>query len=194
SSRPDRSSRSGGGRSPPLVSSTPTRCSSSAGSSLWSSAWGGVVSTPRREYTRARRFLMAREHLEMEQMVADPWGTLRRGRAAGWVAETMFGPAILAHEDMRELLGDPRLRADFAEFVENCGITSGPFYEWMAMSPLNRDGADHLRWRALMGRTFTPRRVEGLRPFLRTAAHGLIDAFAARGGCEFVAEFADVYP
>src|SRR5215510_8464279 len=137
---------------------------------------------------------MARERLEMEQMVADPWGTLRRGRATGWVAETTFGPAILAHEDMRELLVDPRLRANFSEFLESCGITSGPFYEWMAMSPLNRDGADHLRWRALMGRTFTPRRVEGLRPFLRTAAHGLIERFAARGACEFVAEFADVYP
>jgi hypothetical protein len=64
----------------------------------------------------------------------------------------------------------------------------------MAMSTLNRDGADHLRWRAVMSRTFTPRRVEQIRPFLRDAAHELIDAFAPRGSCEFVAEFADAYP
>jgi cytochrome P450 len=36
--------------------------------------------------------------------------------------------------------------------------------------------------------------VERLRPFLRTAAHELIDAFAARGACEFMDEFADSYP
>jgi cytochrome P450 len=64
----------------------------------------------------------------------------------------------------------------------------------MAISPLNRDGKEHQRWRALMSRTFTPRSVERLRPFLRQAAHELIDAFAPRGECEFVAEFADVYP
>jgi cytochrome P450 len=64
----------------------------------------------------------------------------------------------------------------------------------MAMSPLNRDGADHLRWRALMSRTFTPRSVERLRPFLRDAAHELIDGFAGGGQCEFMAEFADAYP
>jgi hypothetical protein len=64
----------------------------------------------------------------------------------------------------------------------------------MALSPLNRDGADHVRWRSLVSRTFTPRRVEQIRPFLVTAAHELIDAFAARGRCEFVHEFADAYP
>src|SRR5262249_3962602 len=70
----------------------------------------------------------------------------------------------------------------------------GPFYEWIVASPLNRDGADHQRWRAFLSRTFTPRNVEQLRPFLHSAAHELIDAFAARGRCEFVGEFADPYP
>jgi hypothetical protein len=64
----------------------------------------------------------------------------------------------------------------------------------MAQSPLNRDGEDHQRWRALMSRTFTPRSVERLRPFLRAAAHELIDGFAERGTCEFMGEFADAYP
>ncbi|HEY3186569.1 MAG TPA: cytochrome P450, partial [Solirubrobacteraceae bacterium] len=74
------------------------------------------------------------------------------------------------------------------------GVSSGPFYAWMAISPLNHDGAEHQRWRGLMSRTFTPRRVESLRPFLRAAAHELIDAFASRGTCEFMQEFADPYP
>jgi hypothetical protein len=74
------------------------------------------------------------------------------------------------------------------------GVTSGPFYEWMSLSPLNRDGADHVRWRQLMSKAFTPRSVERLRPFLHDAAHQLIDGFAARGSAEFMAEFADAYP
>src|SRR5262249_44631653 len=43
-------------------------------------------------------------------------------------------------------------------------------------------------------KAFTPRSVERLRPFLERAAHELIDGFAARGSCEFMAEFADAYP
>lgn len=102
--------------------------------------------------------------------------------------------AVLRYEDARTLLADRRLHANFTDFLRSFGIASGPFYDWMAGSPLNREGADHLRWRALMLRTFTPRSVERMRPFLRQAAHGLIDAFAARGACEFVGEFADAYP
>ena len=138
---------------------------------------------------------MARPQIDMTALLADPLGTMKAARREGWLADGMPGTlAVLTHERVRELLGDPRLRANFADFLHFAGISSGPFYDWMAVSPLNHDGEYHQRWRALMGRTFTPRRVEGLRPFLRTAAHELIDRFAARGRCEFVAEFADEYP
>ena len=101
---------------------------------------------------------------------------------------------MFRYEDMRALLSDPRLRSNFPEFLRAFGITGGPFFEWMSISPLNRDGADHQRWRALMSRTFTPRSVERLRTFLYEAAHDLIDGFASRGSCEFMGEFADIYP
>ena len=104
------------------------------------------------------------------------------------------GAAVFRYEDMRALLADPGLRSNFPEFLRAFGITGGPFYEWMSISPLNRDGAEHQRWRALMSRTFTPRSVERLRPFLHDAAHELIDGFASRGSCEFMGEFADAYP
>jgi cytochrome P450 len=86
------------------------------------------------------------------------------------------------------------MRADFPGFLRAVGVGSGPFYEWMAISPLNRDGAEHQRYRSVMSRTFTPRSVERLRPFLRGAAHALVDAFADAGRCEFMAAFADPYP
>jgi hypothetical protein len=143
----------------------------------------------------ARRSAMAGPRIDIGAMITDPLGTLKRGRAAGWLAEADDGAvAVLHHQQVRELMGDPRLHANFTDFLRAFGVTSGPFYEWMAISPLNRDGADHLRWRSLMSRAFTPRNVERLRPFLREAAHQLIDGFAQRGQCEFVAEFADVFP
>src|SRR5215468_893382 len=138
---------------------------------------------------------MARPRLEIDQaFLDDPYGTLRRAREVGPVHDTEGGVSVFRYEDMRTLLSDGRMRSNFPEFLHAFGITGGPFYEWMAISPLNRDGAEHLRWRALMSRTFTPRSVERLRPFLRQAAHELIDAFAGRGRCEFMAEFADAYP
>jgi len=138
---------------------------------------------------------MARSRVDIGDMVTDPFGALRRARQASWIADAdESAVAVLRHQAVRELLTDDRLRSSFTDFLQAMGVTSGPFYEWMAISPLNRDGADHQRWRALMSRTFTPRSVERLRPFLQQSAHELIDAFAARGRCEFMAEFADAFP
>jgi len=137
---------------------------------------------------------MARIPVPIEEVVADPMAALARARRAGGFADAGGAVAVVGYDAVRELLADGRLHANFPEFLRAFGIDSGTFYEWMALSPLNREGAEHQRWRSLMSRTFTPRRVEALRPFLRRAAHELIDAFAARGACEFVAEFADPYP
>ena len=138
---------------------------------------------------------MARMQLRLDDLVNDQLCSLTRARAAGPVVDfEPGGVAVVSREEVRALLADSRLRTNFPEFLRSVGVSSGPFYEWIVSSPLNRDGADHLRWRAFMSRTFTPRNVERLRPFLRRAAHELIDAFADRGHCEFVADFADPYP
>ena len=138
---------------------------------------------------------MARQRFEMDAFLTDPFATLRQARAAGPVVDLQLVSAgVMRYENVRRLMSDGRLQSNFAEFLQSVGVSSGPFYDWMASSPLNRDGADHQRWRGLMSRTFTPRSVERLRPFLRSAAHELIDAFASRGACEFMAEFADPYP
>jgi hypothetical protein len=137
---------------------------------------------------------MAIPQLDMQDFLADPFGSLERVRSQSWLADFGIVTGVLTHQDARQLLTDDRLHANFADFLGSFGITSGPFFEWMALSPLNHDGPEHLRWRALMSRAFTPRRVEFVRPFLQTAAQELIDGFASTGQCEFMETFADVYP
>jgi cytochrome P450 len=56
------------------------------------------------------------------------------------------------------------------------------------------EGEPHGRLRRLVSQAFTPRAVDALRPVMRAVAHELIDGFAARGACEFMAAFADPYP
>ena len=138
---------------------------------------------------------MARPHLDFAAMLENPFGELKRARNVGWLGDSDLGTVgVLTHDRVRELLTDPRLGSGFVDFMTSMGVTSGPFFEWMSISPLNRDGADHVRWRQLMSKAFTPRSVERLRPFLKDAAHELIDGFADHGCAEFMAEFADAYP
>jgi len=137
---------------------------------------------------------MALPVLDLQEFLTDPFGSLDRVRSQSWLADFGFVTGVVTHEEVRHLLTDDRLEANFSDFLTNFGVTSGAFFEWMSRSPLNYDGAEHTRWRALMSRTFTPRRVEQVRPFLKTAAHELIDGFATSGACEFMAAFADAYP
>jgi cytochrome P450 len=58
---------------------------------------------------------------------------------------------------------------------------------------LNREGEDHGRLRRLAMPAFSPKLIEALRPKFQALANELIDAFAPRGRCEFVHEFADPY-
>ncbi len=62
------------------------------------------------------------------------------------------------------------------------------------LSFLGMDPPRHTRMRGLVSRGFTPRRVAELEPRIRALASAYIDRFAARGACEFVADFAGRLP
>ena len=132
--------------------------------------------------------------LDLDEYLRDPFAALRDARQQGWLVDSEPFAGVMHHADVRELLSDPRLHENFADFLESLGVTEGPFYEWMAISPLNHDGDYHRRWREVISRAFTPRSVEKVRPYLAKAADELIDGFAAVGECEFMVAFADPYP
>jgi cytochrome P450 len=113
----------------------------------------------------------ARMQLRVADLMNEPIACLARARAAGPIVDLEpGGVAVVTRDAVRTLLADARLHANFPEFLQSVGVSSGPFFDWISSSPLNRHGTDHQRWRALMSRTFTPRSVERLRPFLRRAA------------------------
>lgn len=128
------------------------------------------------------------------ELLADPDSVLARARAAGPVVETELGPMVVRHDAVRALAQSEKLRPAFSRVLEQFGVTSGAFYEWMSISPLDMEGPQHRVWRQLMLRTFTPKSVERLRPFLREEAHALIDAFLPAGQCELIEAYARKLP
>jgi cytochrome P450 len=115
-------------------------------------------------------------------------------REACWYARTPLGYAVLRYDEVAALLRDRRLRQGSAEPLAAQGLTEGLLADWMRMSLLTLEGEPHARLRRLVSQAFTPRAVDALRPTMRATAHELIDGFAARGACEFMAAFADPYP
>ena len=66
---------------------------------------------------------------------------------------------------------------------------------WARTPTLQRtDPPVHTRYRQLLGRVFTPRRVAEMSEHIDAVVHSLIDEFADRGECEFVSEFAIPLP
>ena len=115
-------------------------------------------------------------------------------REVCWYARTPLGYAILRYNEVAALLRDRRLRQGGVESLAAQGVTTGPLVDWMRMAILNIEGEQHARLRHLVSKAFTPRAVDALRPVMRAVTHELIDSFAARGTCEFMADFADPYP
>ena len=114
----------------------------------------------------------------------------REARGRSWYARTPLGLIFLRYEDVLWLLRDRRWREMGADALPAAGITEGPLWDWFHQILSNKEGEDHARLRRLVSRAFTPRRIESLRPMMRSTAHELIDRFAPDGRCEFVAQFA----
>ncbi len=59
---------------------------------------------------------------------------------------------------------------------------------------LGMDPPEHVRYRRLISRGFTPKMVSGLEPVIRRHAREVVDRIAERGECEFVEEIASELP
>ncbi|MEO0819534.1 MAG: cytochrome P450 [Pseudomonadota bacterium] len=127
----------------------------------------------------------------------DPGFSLRdprvaEARARSWYARTPYGIAVLRHREMGELLINRALRQGSHAWPAHNGVT-GVFADWWARTILVQEGKDHTRLRRLVNPAFSPRLLEEMRPRFEAMAGALVDRFADRGACDFMAEFADPY-
>jgi cytochrome P450 len=130
--------------------------------------------------------------------VADPAfsvqsAEVRAAREAGWYARTNYGLAVLRYDEVKALLRDRRLVQGSARWSERNGVAGGAFADWWSDALLNLEGEDHHRIRRLLNPAFSPKVIERFVPRFQALADELVDAFAAAGRCEFMAEFAEPY-
>ncbi|WP_131735813.1 cytochrome P450 [Actinomadura roseirufa] len=109
---------------------------------------------------------------------------IREGGAPVRVQLKYGDPAWLVtrYEDARFVLSDPAFSRD----CERVGIPGDRVARATPVDPTTQtllavDPPDHTRLRRFVYRTFTPRRVEGLRPGTRRIADGIVDDMIAQG-------------
>ncbi len=117
---------------------------------------------------------------------ADPYPLYHQLREVGPVHRTKFGLWVLSrYDDCWAALRDPRLGKSYAEQVgqrfgadwrRHPSLTAGEH------SMLNTTGPEHTRLRKLVTKSFTPRRIENLKPVIEKVVHQLLDPIAEAGG------------
>ncbi len=123
--------------------------------------------------------------------VADPYPTYAELRQTGplhWHEPAGFW-LVPRHADVDAALRDRRLGRDFTPYEP--AERYGPWNRVNIHALLEMEPPDHTRLRRLVARPFTPRRVEGLRPWIRETATGLLAPVIERGGGDLVAELAE---
>ena len=111
-----------------------------------------------------------------------------------WYADSPLGILVLRYAEARDVLRDQRLNHNGKRYLEMNGVLDGPIHDWFVPMIVNHDGPDHRRLRGLVNRAFTPRMIDGLRPFIRAKAEELTDRLASGGICEFVEDFGNPLP
>ena len=125
----------------------------------------------------------------------DPYPLFDEARAYDRTAVSESGePVTLSIDDLETVSGHPALAPLGLDALDRLGITEGPFREWRRLSLNAQPGDDHTRLRSLVGRAFTPRQVQRVRPMVREHAHRLLDAVGDAGAMDFIADYAHDIP
>lgn len=90
-------------------------------------------------------------------------------------------------EDIRYVLQNPEIFSSAAPRSQAMGDT------WKLI-PLEIDPPEHAKWRALLNPLFSPNRLKAQDEGIRAWAVELIEGLKDKGECEFVSEFAELYP
>jgi cholest-4-en-3-one 26-monooxygenase len=120
---------------------------------------------------------------------------LRREAPVSWNREQGGSGfwVITKYEDLKNVSKDP---ATFSSAIRATNILDPPEPEMPGLRAimLNMDPPQHVKFRRLVQKGFTPRMVQRLESHIRERAVRIVDRVAARGQCEFVSEVAAELP
>jgi cytochrome P450 len=102
------------------------------------------------------------------------------------VLEVLRQPEIFSNHFGRALMGRTQTPPEVAE-IQAQGF---PAVDTL----LTADAPEHKRFRGLVNKAFTPRRVGVLEPGVRKIAEDLVDRFVGAGHCELISQFAVELP
>jgi cytochrome P450 len=123
-----------------------------------------------------------------EEFFQDPPAVYRALREHGPALPVVLpngwrGWLVTSYEDSRRFLADHRLRKNVNEMVRLFPPGSAAAYgSVLSRHMLNSDPPDHTRLRKLVGKAFTGRAVEQLRPRIEQTGSELLAAMAATAG------------
>ncbi|MEU6387993.1 cytochrome P450 [Streptomyces sp. NPDC046939] len=133
-----------------------------------------------------------------DDLITDPYGTyatLRTASPVHRIKGTDGQPAwiVTRYEDVRAGLADPRLSLDKKNALPG-NYHGSRLPPALDANLLNMDPPDHTRIRRLVGKAFTPGRVERLRAPVRALADQLLDALGQQGSTDLIAAYAAPLP
>jgi cytochrome P450 len=121
----------------------------------------------------------------------NPYPLYHQLRASSPVHHAKLGMWLLSrYDDCWAAMRDPRLGKDYAPQIEqrfgadwrkHPSLTAGEH------SMLNTTGPEHTRLRKLVTKSFTPRMIENLKPFIEQVVNQLLDPMADAGGGDILA-------
>ena len=91
-----------------------------------------------------------------------------------WIARNVFGFTILHYDDVVAMLRDKRWHSAVSKIMEMEGVTDPQYLRRQRSSILSAEGDEHTRLRRLVGKAFSPRAADRLRPFMRDVINGLV--------------------
>jgi cytochrome P450 len=139
--------------------------------------------------------------LHRPEVRADPYPLYHRLRAEdpvhwdapreGWVV-TRYADVVAGLHDRR--FSAVRVNRDAGRFPGVDAAVAGPVLASLARQMLFADPPAHTRLRGLVGRAFTPRAVEAMRPRVQALVDELLDAAQPAGGMDIIGDFANPLP
>ncbi len=124
---------------------------------------------------------------------ANPYPFYRRLREEDPVHASPLGIWVLTrYEDAVMVLRDPRFGREGIAELQEARLGAARARPKNSRDMLFRDPPDHTRLRALVGRAFTPRVVEEMRPHIQEIVDGLLDRVEGSGGMDVIEDLA--YP